>query len=419
VPHTTDDVFGISRGVPLNYVVRPTVDGKFVDNLTRAKHVVVYGSSKQGKTSLRKHCLQEGDYIVVTCSNRWQLRDIHAQILKEAGFEVTQSTTHNYGGEMKVNATFKLLGAGVDAGLSGAGGHEQESAPLELDLNDVNDVIRALKSVNFARYVVLEDFHYLPTEAQRDFAVSLKAFHESSEICFVVVGVWLDENRLTIYNGDLTGRIVAVDADTWTDDELKQVILKGADLLNVRFAEDFIGRLIAGCQGSVAIVQEVCNRACKAAGVSQTAVIPVDIGDGEVELGALLKAVVDEQGGRYNSFLVQFAAGFQSTSLEMYRWLLYPVLTEPTDDLAKGLALARIRAVLNAVHPQKPLNTGNITQALQAASDLQVKKEVKPIILDYDETNLRLNVVDRGFLIWREQQDRADLLARVELPAGS
>ena len=63
--HLTADVFGVSRDLPTTYVVRDAVDDKLLDNLTRDKHVIVYGSSKQGKTCLRKHCLQDDDYILV------------------------------------------------------------------------------------------------------------------------------------------------------------------------------------------------------------------------------------------------------------------------------------------------------------------------------------------------------------------
>jgi hypothetical protein len=45
-------------------------------------------------------------------------------------------------------------------------------------------------------------------------------------------------------------------------------------------------------------------------------------------------------------------------------------------------------------------------------ASLQVgKTAIKPIILDYDETNRRRNVVDRSFLIWIQHQDRDELLA--------
>jgi hypothetical protein len=37
--HTADEVFGISRDLPLNYVDRMNVDEKLIENLTRQKHL--------------------------------------------------------------------------------------------------------------------------------------------------------------------------------------------------------------------------------------------------------------------------------------------------------------------------------------------------------------------------------------------
>ena len=45
--HTVDEVFGVSRNLPLNYVTRDTVDGKLIENLSRSSHIVICGSSKQ------------------------------------------------------------------------------------------------------------------------------------------------------------------------------------------------------------------------------------------------------------------------------------------------------------------------------------------------------------------------------------
>ena len=76
-----------------------------------------------------------------------------------------------------------------------------------------------------------------------------------------------------------------------------------------------------------------------------------------------------------------------------------------------------MRDILREHHPEgAALNLGNLTQALQSAASLQVKKDIKPIVLDYDQTNLKLSVVDRGFLIWLANQDRKDLLELADLP---
>lgn len=182
VKHRAADVYGIGRDLPLNYVSRKTVDEYLVTNLTRDKHVIIYGSSKQGKTSLRKHCLKDDDYIVVHCSNKWGIADLHSAILKRVGYEVTQSTTKTTSGRNKIVAGFKAgaLGVGVETGGDKETTNTVGSTtkPLELDPEDVNDIIEALGT--FDRFIVLEDFHYLPIETQKDFSVALKAFHEQS-----------------------------------------------------------------------------------------------------------------------------------------------------------------------------------------------------------------------------------------------
>jgi hypothetical protein len=417
--HRASDVYGIGRDLPLNYVARKSVDEYFVANLTRDKHVIIYGSSKQGKTSLRKNCLKDEDYIVVHCSNKWAVGDLHAAILKRAGYEVTQSNTKTTSGKNKIIAAFKatVLGIGVEAGGEKEQGHSSETttAPLELDPEDVNDVITALSG--FKQFIVLEDFHYLPIETQKDFSVALKAFHEQSKLCFIIVGVWLEEGRLAVYNGDLTGRIVCVNADRWTKEELREVIAAGEALLNIAFAAEFKDSVVAGCLDSVYIVQEACYQACLSKGIHFSQEKQLLAVGADVDVPALIREVVNQQTGRYNSFITLFAGGFQETALQMFKWLLYPVLTASVSDLEAGLTYRHMRDVLRLHHPEgQALNIGNLTQALQSTASLQVKKDIKPIVLDYDQTNLKLNVVDRGFLIWMANQDRKDLLELADLP---
>ena len=334
------------------------------------------------------------------------------QFCKKAGYEITQANTRTVSGRSKILASMKLAFFGNEAG----GGAEKEransdevtKAPLELDPEDVNDIIIALQSLD--KYIVLEDFHYLTPEAQTDFAVALKAFHEESKLCFIIVGVWLEENRLTVYNGDLTGRVVSVDADKWLDSELLQVISLGENLLNIEFDAAFKADLISDCFDSVYIVQEACFQCCEQENVNFTQEETCSVGK-DASAKQIINAVVSQQTGRYNSFITQFASGFQETALQMHKWLLYPILTSDSKHLEEGLKWTELRNILQEAHPAgKGLNLGNLTQALQSCAALQVKKEIKPIILDYDTTNVRLNVVDRGFIIWLANQDRNALL---------
>ena len=103
----------------------------------------------------------------------------------------------------------------------------------------------------------------------------------------------------------------------------------------------------------------------------------------------------------------------------MYKWLLYPVLTSNQQKLEEGFRWNELRKVLQEHHPAgENFNPGNLSQALVSTTSLQVAKDIKPIILDYDQTNRRLNVVDRGFIIWLAHQNRADLLEMLEINAS-
>ncbi|AIT81111.1 hypothetical protein [Novosphingobium pentaromativorans] len=422
---TTDDVFGVNRDLPLNYVSREEVDQKFIDSLARHQHIVIYGSSKQGKTSLRKHCLNDTDYIVVACQNKWSLAELHSAILKECGFSIRQSSEKSVSGKHKVVAELEAK-AKIPFFTEGGGkaSYEYENdkqtvdfyKPLELDAEDTNDIIRAISEIDFKKYIVLEDFHYLPDETQKDFSFALKTFHEKSKISFIIVGVWREENRLIGFNGDLTDRVLSVDVDTWNTESQREVILEGGKLLNVDFDQKFIEQLLERCFDSVHIVQEACRRACREAHVTETKEEIVSVGANQ-DTAALVSLVVEEQAARYRGFLQRFADGFQETDLQMPKWIIYSILCSSVDQLEKGVRLRRISKLIKKAHVRgNDLNNGNITQALNSSTSLQNKKGVRPLIIDYDPANTSLHVVDKGFLIWLSSQNIAELLEDLELP---
>lgn len=422
VIHKAADVFGIGRELPLNYVERKKVDAVFVESLTRDKHLVIYGSSKQGKTSLRKNWLKDDEHIVVSCTNTMNISDLNGAILKKAGYKVEQSDSRTVSGQLKVTAEFKGRGkVPLIAELEAGGGGEYERGSekevvrsrLELDLQDVNDITAALKEIDFEQYIVLEDFHYLPVDTQQNFAFALKSYHEDSNICFIVIGVWREKNRLVYYNGDLTSRVVSIDADEWSKVELREVISLGEKLLNITFDNDFVDQVLDSAFDAVYLVQEACLKACEAAGVFGTSDQNVVVGVG-LDGRAIIKDIVGEQAGRYSAFITNFAEGFQKTGLEMYKWLVYAVISTDGALLSDGMRRSDVSSTIKQHHPEGDgLNEGNITQALQNTASLQVLKNVRPIILDYDQTTRVLNVVDRSFLIWLAYQDKAELLAEL------
>lgn len=418
------DVYGVARDLLENYVERQEVDPVIVESLGRDKHVVVYGSSKQGKTTLRKHCLNEEDCIVVSCVNTMGISELNGAILKAAGYQVVQTQTRTVGGNLKYGVQFKGEGkvpfvAKVEGGgaLEKENNHEDttEYAALELDLSDVNDIISALKSIEFNKFIVLEDFHYLPVDTQRDFSFSLKSYHENSSICFIVVGVWREKNRLIYYNGDLTNRVASIDVDMWSEHSLREVLRAGEPLLNIKFDDEVADQLVAESSNTVSLLQEGCYRICERERIFETQPKLVEVGKG-VDVRSLMRDVVNDQAGRYMAFITNFAEGFQPTEYDMYRWIMYVILTVDHEDLSVGIRRNVFWRLIKESHPVGAnLNEGNITQALQSSASLQVTKNIRPIIVDYDQTTRVMNVVDRSFLIWLALQDRSELMGEIGL----
>jgi hypothetical protein len=412
------DVFGIQRDLPLNYITRKA-DQILLDSLDRSHHVVIYGSSKQGKTSLRKKNLQEDQYIIIHCNNKWDVAQINNNILKQAGYELALSNSLSTSGKAKVKATFGWnLFTKAEAEVEGEVGKKREKImkSIDLDPEDVNDIIKALQEIAFNKYIVLEDFHYLKPDTQKDFAIELKAFHENSKYTFLIIGVWLEENRLIVLNGDLAGRVKSVNADSWEHNELQKLIEDGEYLLNVSFDEGTKQRLINESLQNVYVVQEVCYELCVDNNIFETF-------NGEQKkldcskLDAFIDKVVDQHAGRYNKFISSFIDGFQPTELEMYKWILYALLTGDEEKLEKGFRRSEINDIIIGKHPRgNELNPGNLTQALTSIASLQVRAGITPIIVDYDSSNKRVNVVDKGFIIWLHNQDLNDLLNSAGLP---
>ncbi|RWA22338.1 hypothetical protein [Mycolicibacterium elephantis] len=208
--------------------------------------------------------------------------------------------------------------------------------------------------------------------------------------------------------------MTTINADKWTKDELLEAVSKGEAMLNVEFSDDFKNELIEESYDSIYVVQETCYTALTEAGVFETL---RDHRRVSPNAKALIKSVVDKQSARYMEFLVSFAQGFGATELQMYRWLLLPIVMTPVTSHEKGLELRHINRMLKKYHPRGgSLNPGNISQALSAFANLQVQHRMTPIVFDYDQSHRRLNVVDRSFLIWLNQQDKKELLESIDLP---
>ncbi|HLM86187.1 MAG TPA: hypothetical protein VK272_08385 [Solirubrobacteraceae bacterium] len=412
-----DDVYGIAReGVPRTYIPRADVDERFVNEITRDQHIVVYGSSKQGKSSLLRTVLSDDDYVAIQCAIDWDKVAVYRAILKEIGISVAETHTQDRTGTREFKAEVKAEGGvPIFAKASGNGAvgnsrsksHTTASRFVEFDPGSATDVIRVLQEAGFDRWIVLEDFHYLDPEVQRKLASDLKTFFERSKISFIIVGVWLEANRLVVYNGDLAGRITSIPADTWTEDGLRAVILAGEPLLNVKFSEIVIEELIRESQQNVGLLQEACRQMCIARNVFSTAPETVYFED-LAEAETAYSYVAEQLAARYANVISQFSEGLRDQELHMYKWIMHSVISAKHWQRKAGLKAQDIFRHIDLHHPtrRRRLAANNVTAALKNVAKIQHHAKTQPIVFDYDEAYARLRVVDNQFLLYLASTDK-------------
>ncbi|WP_143229957.1 hypothetical protein [Actinophytocola xanthii] len=423
------EVFGVNVKIPQNYTPRADVDDALVSAINRRKHVIIHGSSKQGKTCLRKkHLGDDKGHVSLICASNWSLADLHLQILKAAGYRqvrqeiVTSNKNMKAGGRIagKVQI-FSSLEVNAEASTEAGRFHQVERTmePFTLDPTDANDVIAALRDAKFEKIVILEDFHYLQPTTQRDFSVALKAYHDSEQVQVVIVGVWLDRDRLIRFNGDLSGRIESINVDNWTKYNLEEVIKTGAEIIGVDFDRQFCDELIRESRGNVWIVQEICYAVCQRSGImSDQSSNRRVLGEG-FDVRSAISDIVEPMSSRFERMIALMSENGRSQA-DVNRWIIAAVLVSDVDQLAMGIPRSDLRAFIDRNRSEPPVDEGPLTRALNSLAQRQSKYDVRPIVLDYDRGSGRINVVDRSFLIWLgfKQQDMRSILEEAQLPAA-
>ena len=162
--HKTTDVFGVKSTLIKSYIEREAVDNKFKAALSGGNEIVIYGSSKQGKTSLLLKHLDVTKYIKVECSPQTTTIDIYKSVLRQLRIKFIESETVEstvekglkVGGGFKVKVPF-IGETGINPELSNQTGQtkEQNTTYVEYNLALAQDVSELLQTHRFNKFIVL------------------------------------------------------------------------------------------------------------------------------------------------------------------------------------------------------------------------------------------------------------------------
>jgi len=422
-------VFGVKSKLIASYIEREAVDARFKEAITDGNEVIVYGSSKQGKTSLILKHLAEDDYVKVECSPQTQPIDIYKSILRQLQISFVESETtdsgYEHGGKAKAGFKIKVpFIGGTDAGVEI---HDKQSDKtitkqtyVEYNLALAQDVSELLKNKNIDKYIVIENFHYLELDVQETLAYDLRVFQDH-HVIFIVLGIWREANRLIQFNGDLLDRITEVPVEPWDKDDFRRVLQKGASLLNVDFSE-VEERLVEDSFDSIGVVQEIAKNCCIEANVHETALNVVSIR--AQHLDAALKKKANEYGVRHIRNFEAFVDIARKTSnqsgkpsLAFPYYFIRLLLTHDFEELQKGLSRATLLEAIREIHHRpEDVRSGDLGAFLHNITQHQINKKIQPPFVDYDRGGKMLKIIDSSLYFFLKNCSRNEILDDIPNP---
>jgi len=431
-----EQVFGVSRDQVATYIERETVDNALAVALKETRQIIIYGSSKQGKTSLLQRHVGPESRVTVHCGPTTTAEDIYRSFLRQRDVEIvtekSSGTSHDMGTSISAKFTAMIpffgKGSAETKGEVNAGTQQDEKRKaIEFNLANAQDVGELLHEVEGAAvfFHVLENFHYLTDDVQRQLAFDLRTFEEMG-LRFVILGVWRERNRLVQYNGDLQDRIAEVPVEPWEVPDFQRIMDKGSEILRVTFSPEVGARVFNEAHGSVAVVQELLKKVCERAGITESipdekpAIHLTDL----AQLQYAIEDKVAEYAARHVRSLESIAAGSRArrtteeTAALFLPYHLVRVMVHRTyNELKDGIERKTLQRLIQDEHKTPDnVRTSDVTGMLSRLAALQANQNIVPPLFDFDPGTRRIKVVDSTLYFFIDNSDPEEIMAEIPHP---
>ena len=199
----------------------------------------IIGPSKMGKTILCEQVIGLDNIVEVSGADFNENTDFWAIIAAKVGLP--------YMGEITTERA------------STEGKSEERDSKSEKYILSKDKIIRYYIENN--KILVIDDFHYASTEMQMKMAQQLKDAIRR-ELKVVVVSLPHRADDAIRQNADLSGRLSLINIETWKEEDLKKIAIKGFDKLEIKITDNIAEKLAVECLTSPQLMQYICLSIC-------------------------------------------------------------------------------------------------------------------------------------------------------------
>lgn len=178
------------------------------------------GPSKSGKTVLCEKLLGQDRMISMSGNDFAKAPDFWTGIGKKIGISLSAEVREEHAD------TFQ---------------NEQKSTTVTKSyIGNKDKVIDYFKT--YDKVLVLDDFHYAPSDVQYDIACQLKEVIRQGFKAIVISLPYRSDDAIRL-NPDLTVRLSIIEIEPWTESELQEIAKKGFEELGISVEEKYIERM--------------------------------------------------------------------------------------------------------------------------------------------------------------------------------
>ena len=265
--YTLDDIFTPNTVARLAYVNREIIESdleKYI-NLP-GKQIVVYGHSGSGKTTLLYHKLHElkRETVKVHCEKKTTFEDILLQAFDNLNIfyvgEKSNTETNKITAEIK--AEYKTIACRINSEQSLTESTKQvRLVPPQLTPQKLAQFLGVANCL-----LVIEDFHKVEDKEKQRIADVVKIFidaaNEFPQVKIICIGAVGTARELIELDNNLNNRIAEIFVPLLSDNQIRQIILKGSEYLNIKIENDLVDKIVYYSNNLGSVAHQICYDIC-------------------------------------------------------------------------------------------------------------------------------------------------------------
>jgi len=291
--HIVIDVFTPTRPARISFVERESINTKLVNALqTPGKQIVIYGHSGSGKTTLleNKLCQLYESHLTTRCMSGMTFEQILRDAFDQLGkyYEAGRKTNSSSSLSSEIAGEYLGIKAKLNSNVGTATEIEaRRILPPELTPQRLGQYIGAANCC-----WVLEDFHKVSQDDRKRLSQIMKVFMDLSDrwpsLKIIAIGA-VDTARLVVqYDSEMSNRVSEIEVPLMSAAELRGILSKGEDLLNISISPDVKREITLLSNGLASVCHSLGLGLCRALALVETADVKVAIGETELQ-----KAIVE------------------------------------------------------------------------------------------------------------------------------